>query len=288
MANQKDNRKLILTAAGGALLCFILAPAGTFTPSSYFGKAEKSKQDTSIVAVSITKDDNIQYLDPVIEATSRKAGTRAENQKIADLYGIDLYPKKVAAKTIHDFIPDQEKHSGIDILTVSATADSHPANPPIVTPIAQAALVEDHRTDANDEALNDLLAGSSEDHVFLYPLPRPAGLSKEELKDPIVSASIEDATDWIQVIAPGDSLDVVLKRADIFANERYAITSAVAEKFDLGHLRPGNKVRVIKNQAGDVSEVDIWVSKDKVIEAKFGQGTSVRIVNSENLRSWPQ
>lgn len=274
--------------AGGALLCFILAPAGTFTPSSYFGKSTKPKQDTSIVPISISKNDNIRYLDPVIEATSRKAGTRAENQKIADLYGIDLYPKKAAAKTIHDFIPDQEKHSGIDMLAARAGADSHPTDPPIVTPISQAALVEGQAADARGAAPNDLASGSSEDRAFLYPLPRPANLSNEEPKDPIISASSEDATDWIQVIEPGDSLDVVLKRADIFANERYAITSAVAEKFDLGHLRPGNKVRVIKNQAGDVSEVDIWVSKDKVIEAKFGQGTSVKIVNSENSHPWPQ
>jgi hypothetical protein len=207
-------------------------------------------------------------LDPIVQSTSPSAHTRLKNQKIAELYGISKKAKVVS-----------ETGTGevrIDHATNDKTPD-HTASPP--------------RSTKSPAAKDDLLAREltrAEDLDAKKPVPsfRPAAFNTPRAQKEVAvpahrntqkADNSETSNVWVRKMAPGDSLDLLLSQSGILANQRYAITAAIAEKFDLNRLRPGNELRVMSDTAGDVESVVLHVTKGIRIEASVDDNVTVSV-----------
>ena len=86
---------------------------------------------------------------------------------------------------------------------------------------------------------------------------------------------------WSREIAPGESLDVLLREAGLGPNERAEASKAIGAEYDLRRLRPGHGVVVEVEADGKPTRVALNVEHGKQIQASFGDELITQVTAPE-------
>jgi len=78
---------------------------------------------------------------------------------------------------------------------------------------------------------------------------------------------------WIAVLQPGDTFDAVLRRAGMPATLRQSVIGAMQGEYDLGALRPGDRVVVQRDRAGRARQVTLSLGTGERIIVQPGDRT---------------
>ena len=96
-----------------------------------------------------------------------------------------------------------------------------------------------------------------------------------------LSAARPPLTTWSRIIAPGETLDALLKEAGLDAPDRAEAALALGAEFDLRRLRPGHDLTVALTPGGALQSVALGVDNGVIIEALFGDRTTTRTLNPD-------
>ena len=281
MAKAKHGRKLIWLTAGVMLFAVPMAPPGTFNPSTYLDQ-DPEPQD-GVAPAPEPQHAITDILDPAAEPAPKTADVEVNPEVIAT-------PRKDAS----DHIAIQDPGvSGIPGDVVATDADrSH-------------APLQENGEQSGEQSYAENQTPSSIDDNAVDPLVDPApasdldesatvphALEGEEAEignhemtaEEVATPAPEEPREWSRKMVSGDTLDALLSEADIPANQRYAITTAIADKYNIGRLRPGNEVRVTRDLEDEVSNVTIVIDKNNSIEAVVGESVEVTVVKPDTSR----
>ena len=110
-------------------------------------------------------------------------------------------------------------------------------------------------------------------------LPRPVVLPAPPAADTaLVTPMPPRLAPWTAVLGPGDTLDGVLRRAGLPAEERQVFTRAMQTQYDLANLRPGDEVAVQSYPDGRSYQVVLSVPSGEQVLVRLEEGPVVRTV----------
>lgn len=121
------------------------------------------------------------------------------------------------------------------------------------------------------------------------PAPRPVILLPRitDLPEPVitidtpVTAAEMYPDPWSREIAPGETLDAILREAGLTPAERAEAARAIGKEYDLRRLRPGHTVTVEVDADGQPARVALAVSDGMQIEAALGETWVTQVLVEE-------
>lgn len=113
----------------------------------------------------------------------------------------------------------------------------------------------------------------------LPELPRPVVLPAPPAPDTaLVTPMPPLRAPWTAVLGPGDTLDGVLRRAGLPAEERQVFSRAMQTQYDLANLRPGDEVAVHSYPDGRPYQVVLSVPSGERVLVRLEEEPVVRTV----------
>lgn len=272
MAKAKHGRKLIWLTAGVMLFAVPMAPPGTFNPSTYLDQDPEPQGEA--VPAPQPQHEITSTPDPAAEPVSKTADVEVNPEVIAEPVNGDPDHIAIQDPGVSD-MPDEATVPDADRSRAPLQSNTEDPTQPSVDDNAVEPLVDTATVVKLDESATDPHASDGEE----------AEIDNEELTaEEVAAPAPEEPREWSREMVSGDTLDALLSEADIPANQRYAITTAIADKYNIGRLRPGNEVRVTRDLEGEVSNVTIVIDKNNSIEAVVGESVEVTVVKPDTSR----